>query len=52
MQNLVIFDFSGTLSIKSVLFGEDENLVRELKHSGLWQIGLNSLDMVLITGML
>lgn len=29
----------------AVLFGEDETLVRELKRSGLWQIGLNSLEM-------
>ncbi len=45
MKNLVIFDFSGTLSMGAVLFGEDENLIKELKHSGLWQIGVNSLDM-------
>jgi hypothetical protein len=45
MKNLVIFDFSGTLSRGAVLFGKEKNLIRELKQSGLWQIGLNSVDI-------
>jgi hypothetical protein len=45
MKYLVIFDFSGTLSIEAVLFGRDENLCREFKLSGLWQIGLQSSEI-------
>ena len=44
IDRLVIFDFSGTLSIQSVVFGTEENLTQALKESGLWELGLNSTD--------
>lgn len=45
MENMVVFDFSGTLSIGAILFGREENLVKELQQAGLWQIGLNSPEI-------
>lgn len=34
-EKLVIFDYSGTLSLDAVRFGEDDNLTGELERSGL-----------------
>jgi len=44
IDKLVIFDFSGTLSIKPVVFGSEENLADALKDSSLWGLGLSSPD--------
>ncbi|GAK52236.1 hypothetical protein U14_03487 [Candidatus Moduliflexus flocculans] len=44
-EHLVIIDFSGTLSIDAVLFSLDDELTEALCDSGLWQLGLNSLNM-------
>lgn len=44
-NHLIIIDFSGTLSIDTVLFSRDEALTQALRDSGLWQRGLNSLNM-------
>lgn len=41
---LVILDYSGTLSMEAVRFGEPENLKRALKESGLWNLGINNLE--------
>lgn len=40
--NLILFDFSGTLSLGSVEFGKAENLVPALKRSGLYDLGITS----------
>ncbi len=42
---MIIFDFSGTLSLDAVLFGRAERLTQALRDSGLWQLGLNSVAM-------
>lgn len=44
-DTLIIFDYSGTLSIGSVLFGRPEHLVRELELCGLAEFGVGSLDV-------
>ena len=41
---MILFDFSGTLSLDAVLFGRAERLAQALRDSGLWQAGLDSLD--------
>ncbi len=38
--NLVIFDFSGTLSLGAVLFGKDKTIRQALKNSGLKDLGI------------
>lgn len=43
-EQLVIFDYSGTLSLASVLFGRPDNLMGRLKESGLFDLGVKSLD--------
>lgn len=43
--SLVVIDFSGTLSLGAVLFGREERLERALHTSGLWELGINSLDV-------
>lgn len=45
MYHWIIFDFSGTLSLQAARFGESETLTKALKSSGLWQMGLNRLDV-------
>lgn len=42
---MVVFDYSGTLSLDAALFGKTDHLIQELKRSGLWQLGLNSLEI-------
>jgi len=42
--NLIIFDFSGTLSLGAVEFGKSENLVPVLERSGLVKLGVASED--------
>lgn len=43
-KHLILFDFSGTLSLNAVLFGQAERLTHALRDSGLWRMGLNRLD--------
>ena len=43
-EQLVIFDYSGTLSLASVLFGRPDNLMVQLKESGLYDLGIKNLD--------
>ena len=43
--NLLILDFSGTLSLTAARFSQAETLIQALKESGLWQLGLNRLDL-------
>jgi hypothetical protein len=40
--NLILFDFSGTLSLEAVEFSKPENLVPALKRSGLSALGVTS----------
>ncbi|MDD5723846.1 MAG: hypothetical protein PHY29_08945 [Syntrophales bacterium] len=40
INKLVIFDYSGTLSLDAVRFAEDHNLVGELERSGLAALGI------------
>ena len=42
-ETLVIFDYSGTLSTESVLFGRPEGLLAELHRSGLAGLGVDDL---------
>ncbi|MEA2013712.1 MAG: hypothetical protein U9N38_00140 [Thermodesulfobacteriota bacterium] len=39
-EKLIIFDYSGTLSLDAVSFGEEDNLTGELKRSGLAGLGI------------
>ncbi|MBA4423334.1 MAG: hypothetical protein C0390_09610 [Syntrophus sp. (in: bacteria)] len=39
-EKLVIFDYSGTLSLEAPRFGRSENLVRALEESGLASLGV------------
>ena len=45
IKNLVVFDFSGTLSLGSVAFAREDSLVQALKESGLWLLGLRSTKL-------
>ena len=40
---MVVLDFSGTLSLEAALYARERNLIRELKLSGLWQMGVNGV---------
>ena len=40
--NILLFDFSGTLSLEAVEFSRPENLVQALKGSGLAALGVTS----------
>ena len=42
---LIIFDYSGTLSLESVLFGEPAKLEEELRNSGLHGLGVASPEV-------
>jgi phosphoglycolate phosphatase-like HAD superfamily hydrolase len=42
---LVIFDYSGTLSLEAPRFGRSENLMRALKESGLFALGVKTPDI-------
>jgi hypothetical protein len=44
-MKLVVFDFAGTLSLETVLFGKDGNLERELARSGLARFGIDSAEL-------
>ncbi|HET6462043.1 MAG TPA: hypothetical protein VFG29_14775 [Syntrophales bacterium] len=41
-RKLIIFDYSGTLSRESTLFGEPDYLMKRLKESGLMDLGVTS----------
>jgi hypothetical protein len=43
-EQLVIFDYSGTLSREAVLFARPEYLMKHLMESGLFDLGVDSLD--------
>ena len=43
-QVLVVLDFSGTLSLGAVRFARDEVLRQALVESGLWELGVDSLE--------
>lgn len=40
-DKLIIFDFSGTLSLAAARFGQSENLTRSLEQSGLADMGID-----------
>jgi len=44
-EKLIIFDYSGTLSLGAVLFGLSDNLMKELKECGLTDIGVSGPDV-------
>ncbi|MEA4909374.1 MAG: hypothetical protein GYA17_04255 [Chloroflexi bacterium] len=44
VQRMVVFDFSGTLSLNSVQFGQPEVLQAQLAESGLAGLGLDSVE--------
>jgi hypothetical protein len=41
-RKLIIFDYSGTLSLESTLFGRPDYLMKRLKESGLMALGVTS----------
>jgi hypothetical protein len=41
-RKLIIFDYSGTLSLKSALFGQSDYLMKQLRESGLADLGVTS----------
>jgi len=43
--HLVIFDYSGTLSLEAALFSRNERLVMELRGSGLADLGIVTADV-------
>ncbi len=44
-RNLVIFDYSGTLSLGAVLFGKDKTISQALKNSGLAALGVQKPEV-------
>jgi hypothetical protein len=44
-EKLIIFDYSGTLSLGAVLFGFSDNLMNELKRYGLTDMGVSGPDV-------
>lgn len=44
-QKMLVLDFSGTLSLGAVSFASEANLIRRLKASGLWGLGLTHPDI-------
>ncbi|MBZ0285030.1 MAG: hypothetical protein K8L97_30120 [Anaerolineae bacterium] len=42
MTNLVVLDYSGTLSIDITMFGRTDILIKALKRSGLWNLGVEN----------
>lgn len=42
---LIIFDYSGTLSLEAPAFARPERLLEELKISGLWELGVRTPDL-------
>ncbi|MEA3470765.1 MAG: hypothetical protein U9R24_03510, partial [Thermodesulfobacteriota bacterium] len=44
-EKLIIFDYSGTLSLGAVLFGRSDNLMKVLKECGLTDMGVSSPEV-------
>jgi hypothetical protein len=44
-NKLIIFDYSGTLSLNAVLFGRPSHLMKELKISGLAALGIDTPEI-------
>jgi FMN phosphatase YigB (HAD superfamily) len=44
-EKLIIFDYSGTLSLNAVLFARPEHLMKELRESGLSDLGVTSPEI-------
>ena len=44
-DNWILLDYSGTLSLEAPLFGRPDRLLQELKRSGLYRLGVTSLDV-------
>ena len=44
-EKLIIFDYSGTLSLDAVLFARQEHLMKELRESGLADLGVTSPEI-------
>lgn len=42
MKDLIIFDYSGTLSLEAPRFGQGQRLVRELREAGLAELGIET----------
>lgn len=41
-DQMIVLDFSGTLSLAAARFGREELLLQKLKESGLWELGVDS----------
>ncbi|PKN71526.1 MAG: hypothetical protein CVU54_00440 [Deltaproteobacteria bacterium HGW-Deltaproteobacteria-12] len=41
-NKLIVFDYSGTLSLEAAVFSSPDNLIRHLQDSGLFKLGVNS----------
>lgn len=44
-DKLIIFDYSGTLSLEAVAFGRSDNLIRHLQKSGLSALGVDNVAL-------
>jgi hypothetical protein len=44
-DKLIIFDYSGTLSLEACAFARPANLLHHLQQSGLWALGVDSADL-------
>ena len=44
-EKLIIFEYSGTLSLDAVLFTRPGNLMKELRGSGLVDLGITSPEI-------
>jgi hypothetical protein len=44
LPKLIVFDYSGTLSLGAVWFGRTDNILNQLKQTGLAQVGVKSVD--------
>ena len=44
-EKLIIFDYSGTLSLEASLFARPDNLMKELEESGLKEFGIESPEI-------
>jgi hypothetical protein len=45
VNKLIVFDYSGTLSIESTLFAKPDYLMKQLAESGLMEMGVSSPDI-------
>jgi hypothetical protein len=45
VKKLIIFDYSGTLSMESTVFARPDSLMKHLSESGLMNLGIESPDM-------